>query len=70
MNVTVSTLTDAITVVPHLLGYAPHESLVVLPLGSTAPVARVDLPRTAMETLDVLESRLKSFTAARRSTPV
>lgn len=35
---------ELIAAVPHLLGFQPHDSIVVVPVGGEAPTARLDLP--------------------------
>ena len=44
MAVNIKGVDELAAVVPHLLGYQPTESLVVVPLRPGPPVARVDLP--------------------------
>jgi len=48
-------------VVPHLLGFQPTESLVVVPLRPGPPVARVDLPETASDRDVVTEQLLGAY---------
>ena len=52
-TITISTHQDAIAAVPHLLGFHPAESLVLLPFSPQLPVVRVDLP-TNVEDRDSL----------------
>jgi hypothetical protein len=54
-------------VVPHLLGFQPTESLVVVPLRPGPPVARVDLPDTGRERDLVTEQLLAAY--RRRAQP-
>lgn len=54
--VTLNTPDDLIAVVPHLLGYRPAESLVVVPLSfGTVPCSRGDLPITTEDRERALE---------------
>ena len=48
-------------VVPHLLGFQPIESLVVLPMRPGPPVARVDLPNTAGDRDIITEQLLGAY---------
>ena len=45
-TITINTHQDAIAAVPHLLGFHPAESLVLLPFSPQLPVVRVDIPTT------------------------
>ena len=45
-TITIRTHQDAIAAVPHLLGFHPTESLVLMPFSSQLPVVRVDIPTT------------------------
>lgn len=46
MTLSVRSPDELIAVIPHLLGFKPEESLVLLPMSSELPAARVDLPTT------------------------
>jgi hypothetical protein len=41
----VRTPEELLAAVPHMLGFNPQESIVVVPVTRGLPVARVDLPR-------------------------
>lgn len=56
MKLSVHTPDELIAAIPHLLGFKPEESIVILPMGSDLPVARVDLPTTARDRNNVWES--------------
>lgn len=57
MRVSIQNNDQAIAIVPHLLGFEPKESLVVVPVvGGRAPIARLDLPATAHEAREVIEA--------------
>jgi hypothetical protein len=45
-TITIRTHQDAIAAVPHLLGFHPTESLVLMPFSPELPVVRVDIPTT------------------------
>lgn len=62
MRVSIQNNDQAIAVVPHLLGFEPKESLVVVPVaGGRAPIARLDLPETAQEAREVIESVAETY---------
>lgn len=45
MHLSVQNNDQAIAVIPHMLGFEPRESLVIVPIeGRSAPLARIDLP--------------------------
>ncbi|GAA4730121.1 hypothetical protein GCM10023350_11710 [Nocardioides endophyticus] len=46
MTLSIHSPDELIAVIPHLLGFKPHESIVFVPMRSDLPVARVDLPTT------------------------
>ena len=52
-SISIKTHEDAIAAVPHLLGFHPAESLVLLPFSPQLPVVRVDIP-VAAEDRDAL----------------
>ncbi len=47
---------DLLAAVPHMLGFQPAESLVVVPFGPGLPALRVDLPTNPREREDVWEA--------------
>ena len=47
--VAVRTPDELLAAVPHMLGFNPEESIVVVPVTRGLPLARVDLPRTAAD---------------------
>ncbi|WP_170970247.1 DUF4192 domain-containing protein [Nocardioides jishulii] len=49
MNLSVRSPEELVVAIPHLLGFNPNESLVLVPLGPELPVVRVDLPTSARE---------------------
>jgi len=58
--VVVTSPDELVAALPHVLGFTPEESVVTIPLGSELPVARLDIPTTAEERSQAVES----FTAA------
>ncbi len=61
MAVNIKGVDELAAVVPHLLGFQPNESLVVVPLRPGPPVARVDLPDTARDRDLVTEQLLTAY---------
>lgn len=61
MAVNIKGVDELAAVVPHLLGFQPTESLVVVPLRPGPPVARVDLPDTASDRDLVTEQLLSAY---------
>src|SRR3954453_4533636 len=59
--VNVKGVDELAAVIPHLLGFQPTESLVVVPLSPGPPVARIDLPDTAEERDQVTERLLRAY---------
>lgn len=55
MQLRVHSPDDLIAAVPHLLGFEPKDSMVLVPFDPGMPVARVDLPRTDAERAQVVE---------------
>ena len=47
--VNVKGVDELTAVIPHLLGFQPTESMVVVPLSPGPPVARIDLPTSAQD---------------------
>ncbi|GGD32022.1 hypothetical protein GCM10007231_34420 [Nocardioides daphniae] len=56
MKFSVRSPDELISVIPHVLGFTPQDSLVLVPLSSELPAARVDLPTSAREREQVWES--------------
>lgn len=49
MKITAHGPDDLIAAIPHLLGFNPQESVVLVPFTRALPVARIDVPHTAAE---------------------
>lgn len=49
MDLVVNTPDELLAAVPHVLGFNPEESIVLLPLRPGLPVTRVDMPRSAAD---------------------
>lgn len=47
---------ELIAAVPHVLGFKPEESIVLMPISQGLPCARIDLPRTAEDRDQVLRA--------------
>src|SRR5690348_14452242 len=58
-TITISTHQDAIAAVPHLLGFHPAESLVLMPFRPELPVVRVDIPTTVEDRDSLWEESLR-----------
>jgi len=56
MNLSVRSPEELVVSIPHLLGFNPNESLVLVPLAPDLPVVRVDLPTSAPERERVWDS--------------
>lgn len=56
MRLVVRSPEDLLAAVPHMLGFQPAESLVVVPFGPDLPALRVDLPTNPREREDVWEA--------------
>lgn len=56
MKVSVRTPEELVVLIPHLLGFHPNESLVLVPLAPGLPVARVDIPPSARDREQVWDS--------------
>ena len=66
MQVTIQSNDEAIAAIPHLLGFEPHESLVIVPVrGVRAPVARLDLPRTSHDAREVIDALSDTYASGR-----
>ena len=61
MGVRVSTCDEVTAVIAHMLGFEPHESLVVMPMTSDLPVARIDVPRTHADRVAATEALLHPY---------
>ena len=57
----IHTPAELVAVVPHLLGFEPHDSLVVVPTGSGMPVARVDLPTSVEDAARVAHTLVDAY---------
>lgn len=49
MKLSVRSPEELVAAIPHLLGFTPHESLVVVPFTPGLPVARLDIPTSVRE---------------------
>lgn len=59
MDLVVNSPDELLAAIPHVLGFKPEESVVLVPVRSSTqrlPVARVDLPRTAEDRETVLDN--------------
>ncbi|MFN8191560.1 MAG: DUF4192 domain-containing protein [Nocardioidaceae bacterium] len=62
MNLVVKSPDELLAAVPHVLGFRPEESLVIVPSGGAGlPVARVDLPTTAEDRELVADLLLEAY---------
>ncbi len=61
MRLSVNNPDEVTAVIPHMLGFAPTESLVVMPMGAGLPVARIDLPRTAEDRAMAVQALLNPY---------
>lgn len=61
MTLSVHSPDELVAAIPHLLGFQPQESIVILPLRSDLPVARVDIPTTARDREGVWNSISDAF---------
>lgn len=52
----VATPDELLAALPHVLGFVPEESIVMVPIGSALPAARADMPMTVDESLQVAGS--------------
>ena len=46
MSISVHSPDELIAAIPHMLGFKPQESIVLIPIRSDLPTARIDLPAT------------------------
>ncbi|GAC1378511.1 MAG: hypothetical protein NVSMB48_00080 [Marmoricola sp.] len=66
MQLTIQSNDEVIAAVPHLMGFEPRESLVIVPVGGgRAPVARLDLPASATDAHDVIEALTETYGSGR-----
>lgn len=49
MNLVVRSRDELVAAVPHVLGFVPEHSIVVLPLSGVLPIARLDLPKPGVD---------------------
>ena len=62
MQLSVQNNDQAIAAIPHLLGFEPRESVVVVPIeGRNPPLARIDLPATPEEAGDVITTLAETY---------
>jgi len=66
-TITIRTHQDAIAAVPHLLGFHPTESLVLMPFSPQLPVVRVDIPTTGEDRDSLWEESLRDALAPHAS---
>lgn len=60
-QMTVRTPDELVAVVPHLLGFRPQDSIVLMPVRPGLPVARIDLPHTADDRDKMLDAIVKPY---------
>jgi hypothetical protein len=61
MKLSIHSPDELVAAIPHLLGFQPEESIVFLPFQSDLPVARVDIPTTALDREGVWQSISDAF---------
>ena len=66
-SITIRTHQDAIAAVPHLLGFHPTESLVLMPFSPQLPVVRVDIPVSVEDRDSLWEDSLRDALAPHAS---
>lgn len=54
--IVIHTPDELLAAMPHMLGFNPQESIVLMPVSKGLPMARVDLPRTGPDRDEVLDS--------------
>ena len=64
-----SSRSDLVAVVPHLLGFAPQDSLVCVPSQSGGPTARVDLPEYDVDLDQIVEALCDAYRRHREICP-
>lgn len=66
MQLSIHNSDQAIAAIPHLLGFEPEESLVVVPVsGGRAPLARLDLPKSPDEEREVIDTLTETYGSRR-----
>src|SRR3546814_19473246 len=56
MDLVVQSPDELLAAVPHVLGFKPEESIVLVPFRSGLPITRVDLPKTAADREEVWDA--------------
>ena len=56
MDLVVQSPDELLAAVPHVLGFKPEESIVLVPFRPGLPITRVDLPRTAADREEVWDA--------------
>ena len=56
MDLAVQSPDELLAAVPHVLGFKPEESIILVRFGPGLPIARVDLPRTAADRAEVWDA--------------
>src|SRR3546814_12794926 len=56
MDLVVQSPDELLAAVPHVLGFKPEESIVLVPFRSGLPITRVDLPKTAADREEVRDA--------------
>jgi hypothetical protein len=63
----INTHSQLIAVVPHVLGFHPEDSLVVMPVDGSGPFARIDLPHRPKTVAKWRAHSLKAMRASREA---
>jgi hypothetical protein len=56
MDLVVQSPDELLAAVPHVLGFKPEESIILVPFGPGLPITRVDLPKTARDREEVWDA--------------
>jgi len=56
MDLVVQSPDELLAAVPHVLGFNPEESIILVPFGPGLPITRVDLPKTARDREEVWDA--------------
>ena len=56
MDLVVQSPDELLAAVPHVLGFKPEESIILVPFGPGLPITRVDLPKTARDRDEVWDA--------------
>ena len=56
MDLVIQSPDELLAAVPHVLGFKPEESIVLVPFGRGLPIIRVDLPKTARDREEVWDA--------------